>query len=339
MYRLISRWVRTAGADNGWQGDYLRLVVPWLPGLIVLLLALTGPTAWAQEPLPIPALTARVIDQTGTLTPAQTADLAQKLTEFERSKGAQMVVLVVSTTQPEEISAYANRVGNAWKIGRKSEGDGVLLIVAKNDRRVRIEVAKSLEGAIPDLAAKQIIDSAITPHFKAGNFAAGLSAASDLLMARIAAEGLPAGNQVDLSTLGSSHGQDSLAGMDWLGGLVFLAFAVPFGVSVASAFLGRKLGSVAAGAGVGSLAFFITTSIAMALVAGAAALLWALLLGGSASRGASSRLRGQRGLDKSSSGWGNGWSSGSGGFGSSGGGGFSSGGGGDFGGGGSSGDW
>jgi uncharacterized protein len=309
--------------------------------IFALLLALAGPLAWALDVLPVPALTARVIDQTGTLTPAQTAELDQKLAEFERSKGSQVVVLMVPTTQPEEISGYANRVGNAWKIGRKSEGDGVLLIVAKNDRRVRIEVAKSLEGAIPDLAAKQIIDSAITPNFKAGNFAAGLGAASDLIMARIAAEGLPPGESAQGTFGGGEPGLNPLEDLDWLGGAIFLLFAVPVGVSVASAFFGRKLGAVVAGAGVGGLAFFVTASIVLTVVAGIAALVWALLVGTSTVRSAQSGMRGRRGLGTSSAGWGSGWGSGSsGGFGSGGGGGgFSSGGGGDFGGGGSSGDW
>ena len=320
-----------------------QLMLRWVPLLLVFWQVLAGPTAWALDVLPVPALTARVIDQTGTLTPAQTADLEHKLAEFERSKGSQVVVLMVATTQPEEISGYANRVGNAWKIGRKSEGDGVLLIVAKNDRRVRIEVAKSLEGAIPDLAAKQIIDSAITPNFKAGNFAAGLGAASDLIMARIAAEGLPAGESPAHGGFsGADHGLNPLGNLDWLGSAIFLLFAVPFGVSVASAFLGRKLGSVVAGVGVGGLAFFITASIALTVVAGVAALVWALLVGTGASRGAQSRAQGSRGLNPTRAGWSSGWGSsgGGGGFGSSSsGGGFSSGGGGDFGGGGSSGDW
>ncbi len=309
------------------------------PLILPALVALGGTTVWAADVLPVPALTAHVIDQTGTLTPVQTAELEQKLAEFERSKGSQIVVLMVATTQPEEISGYANRVGNAWKIGRKSEGDGVLLIVAKNDRRVRIEVAKSLEGAIPDLAAKQIIDSAITPNFKAGNVAAGLIAASDRIMARIAAEGLPAGESHVGG--GSNSPLGALEDLDWLSGAIFLLFAVPVGVSVASAFLGRKLGSVVAGAGVGGVAFFISASIALAVVAGVAALVWALLMGTSVSRGAQSRAQGSRGLGASNAGWGSGWGSSSGGgFGSSsGGGGFSSGGGGDFGGGGSSGDW
>ncbi|RYG07282.1 MAG: YgcG family protein, partial [Burkholderiales bacterium] len=142
--------------------------------LLLIAAAFWSGAAAAQAPLPVPALTARVIDQTGTLDAVQAKGLEDKLAALEQSKGTQLVVLMVPTTQPEDIASYANRVGNTWKIGRKDVGDGVLLIVAKDDRKVRIEVAKTLEGAIPDLAAKQVIDTAITPNFRAGNYAAGL---------------------------------------------------------------------------------------------------------------------------------------------------------------------
>ncbi|HEY1231164.1 MAG TPA: TPM domain-containing protein, partial [Ramlibacter sp.] len=160
--------------------------------LLLLWALLAGPLAFAQDVLPVPALTARVIDPTGTLDDIQRAGLEQKLAGFERTKGTQIVLLLVPTTQPEDIASYANRVANAWKIGRKQVGDGVLVIVAKNDRKVRIEVAKTLEGAIPDLAARQIIDDAITPRFRANDFAGGLQAAVDQLIARINGEALPA---------------------------------------------------------------------------------------------------------------------------------------------------
>jgi uncharacterized protein len=126
-----------------------------------------------------------VIDATDSLEAGQKAALEAKLAALEAAKGSQVVVLMVPTTAPEDIASYANRVGNTWKIGRKSVGDGVLLVVAKDDRKVRIEVAKTLEGAIPDLAAKQIIDQALTPRFKQGDYAGGLDAAVDQLAARI----------------------------------------------------------------------------------------------------------------------------------------------------------
>jgi uncharacterized protein len=159
--------------------------------LLILWFALALP-AWAQDVLPVPALTARVIDQTGTLQPGQAAALEAKLAAFEAEAGPQIVVLMVPSTQPEDIAAYAQRVGEAWKIGRREVGDGVLIVVALNDRRVNIQTAKALEGAVPDLAARQIIDRAIKPAFRADDYAGGLDAAIDQLIARIRGEALPA---------------------------------------------------------------------------------------------------------------------------------------------------
>ena len=143
----------------------------WLTALVCAL-ALAG-AAWALEPLPVPALSGRVIDQTGTLSGGDVQALTAQLAAVEQAHGAQIVVLMVASTQPEDIAAYAQRVADTWKIGRREVGDGVLVVVAKNDRRVRIEVAKALEGALPDLAASRIIAETITPAFKAGDFAGG----------------------------------------------------------------------------------------------------------------------------------------------------------------------
>ena len=282
----------------------------------------------AQGVLPVPPLTARVIDTTGTLDAIQLKGLDDRLAAFEKEKGTQIGFLLVPTTQPEDITSYANRVANEWKIGRKGVGDGVLLVVAKNDRKVRIEVAKTLEGAIPDLAARQIIENAITPNFRKDDYAAGLQAAADQLIARIKGETLPA-PPAPRSQQGSGGG----SGFNWMDLAIFLFFAVPIGASVLRRVLGRKLGALAVGAGVGTVAMFITSSLVVAGVAGVAALLYSMLAGGVAALG------GGRG-----SGWGTGiggggWNSGGGGFSGGGGGGFSSGGGGDFGGGGASGDW
>ncbi len=151
----------------------------------MLVLLWTGSPAHAQGVLPVPPLTAPVIDQTATLGEAQRAALVAKLATIEQQTGSQIVVLMVPSTLPEDIVAYSQRVGDSWKIGRRDVGDGLLIVVAKNDRRVRIEVAKALEGAVPDLAAKRIIDAQITPAFRAGDYAGGLSAAADQLAARI----------------------------------------------------------------------------------------------------------------------------------------------------------
>jgi uncharacterized protein len=154
--------------------------------LMWLVLLLVGAAACAQDLLPVPALTAQVIDQTATLDDAQRTALAAKLADIEQQTGSQIVVLLVPSTAPEDIAAYSQRIADTWKIGRRDIGDGLLIVVAKNDRRVRIEVAKALEGAIPDLAAKRVIDAHITPAFRAGDYAGGLNAAVDQLAASAA---------------------------------------------------------------------------------------------------------------------------------------------------------
>ncbi|MCC2634614.1 MAG: putative rane protein [Ramlibacter sp.] len=291
--------------------------------LLAWLLAFATSLAAAQGVLPVPELTARVIDQTGTLDAIQRKGLDDKLAAFEQAKGTQIVVLMVPTTLPEDIASYANRVGNAWKIGRKEVGDGILVVVAKDDRKVRIEVAKTLEGAVPDLAAKQIIDEAITPRFRQNDFAGGLNAAADQLIARVSGEALPAPKQPAPQGGGSG-------GFDWFDLAIFLFFAVPIAGAVLRGIFGRKLGSLVTGGGVGAIAMLITSSLAVAGVAGIVALLFSLLSGGSA-------LGGRRGHGPVI--FPGGFGGGGGGWGGSGGGGFGSGGGGDFGGGGASGDW
>ncbi|CAN5244428.1 YgcG family protein [soil metagenome] len=291
------------------------LLAVWLPFVSL--------AAWAQGVLPVPALTAHVMDSTGTLTTTQQAALEAKLTAFEQSRGAQVVMLIVPTTRPEDIAAYAQRIGDSWKIGRKGIGDGLLLVVAKNDRTVRIETTKALEGAIPDLAASQIIETAITPHFRQGDFAGGLDAGADQIMARITGENLPVPQQGNVR-------QGSNGGFDWTTLAVFLFFAVPIGGRVLSSVLGRKLGSVATGGAVGVLAWLFTSSLVIGGIAALAGMVFALISGISGMGGGRS------------SGWGGPGGFGGGGFGGGGGrggGGFSSGGGGNFGGGGASGNW
>ncbi len=283
-------------------------------------------TASAQELQPVPPLTAHVIDRTGTLNPQELQALEAKLAAFEQAKGSQLVVLMVASTQPEDIASYANRVANSWKIGRQGVGDGLPLLVAKNDRKLRIEVAKALEGAVPDLAARRIIEQALTPHFRRGAYAAGLDAAVDQIIARINAEALP-------EPARPSQGGGLLQGFEWIDLAIFLFVAVPLGGTIARSLLGRRLGALLTGAGVGALAWVLTSSLLVAAFAASVALLFALF---------SSFTPALRGRGGSRGGWGpggGGWSGGSHGGWSSGGGGFCSGGGGDFGGGGASGDW
>lgn len=292
----------------------------------LLALALWPLGAPAQALQPVPALSGHLIDRTGTLDAAQAQALEARLTALESALGAQVVVLLVPSTAPEDIAAYANRVANTWKIGRKGVGDGLLLVVAKNDRKLRIEVAKALEGAVPDLAAKMIIDEALTPRFKAGDYAGGLDAAITQIEARIRGEGLPPGTGTGADSpaqAGANNGGSSLD--EGLLGFVLMGSFILAGV--VRRVLGPRLGALASGAAMGAVVFWLTASVFFTVLAALIGAIFSLAArdGGWVSSGSFGSGSG-------------GWSSGSGGGGSSGGG-FSSGGGGDFGGGGASGDW
>lgn len=300
-------------------------------GLFVLVLAVFGVSA--QNVQPIPPLTAHVIDQTGTLDAIQLKGLEDKLMAFEQSRGTQIAVLVVATTLPEDDASFANRVGNAWKIGRKDVGDGILVVLAKDDRKVRVEVAKALEGAVPDLAAKRIIDEAMIPRFRTGDYSGGLHAGIDQLMARVSGEQLPAPAQRD-----SRMQQAPGGGFGWIDLAIFMFIGVPIAGAVLRGMFGRPLGSLFTGAGAGTLAFFLTSSAIVAGIAALIALFFTLV------SGLGSSMRPRR------PGWGGPvvggpWIGGAGGGPWGGGGGFGgggwggSGGGGDFGGGGASGNW
>ena len=272
----------------------------------LLALQMTLP-AQAQAVLAVPALSGRVIDQTGTLNPQQTAALDAKLAAFEAQAGPQIVLLMVPTVAPEDIAAYAQRVADTWKIGRREIGDGVLVVVAKGDRRVRTEVAKALEGAIPDLAARQIIDGALSPAFRADDYAGGLNAAVDRLIARIRGEDLPAPTQrarAAQAAQGSGLHLDQLA--------MFFFVAVPVLGAMLSRVFGRKLGSLLTAGGAGAVGWWLSASVLLGVGAGMVALLLVGVFGiGAAARGLG---RGGPGIG----GWG---------------------GGGNFGGGGASGGW
>jgi uncharacterized protein len=287
-----------------------------LLNMALLWATLTGTPGWAQDVQAVPALSGRVIDQTATLSEAQRAALDAKLAAFEAQAGPQIVVLLVPTTAPEDISSYAQRVADNWKIGRRDVGDGLLLLVAKNDRTARIEVAKALEGAVPDLAARQIIDRAIVPAFRANDYSGGLGAAVDLLIGRIRGEGLPLPDARGGGRPGAAalpFGQLGLivfAGVVLLGGLL-------------SALIGRKAGSALAALAAGGAAWWLGTGLLIAVAAAFAAVLVVGVVGVGNVLQLLLMMSGRGGH----------------GGGSGGGGGFSSGGGGDFGGGGASGKW
>ncbi|MBN8727483.1 MAG: YgcG family protein [Xanthomonadales bacterium] len=159
--------------------------------LVLVLLAVVAAPAHAQDLQPVPPLSARITDLTGTLDAGQKQALEQQLAALEKSSGAQVAVLMVPTTAPEDIAQYSIRVFDQWKLGRKGIDDGALLVIAKDDRRVRIEVARGLEGAIPDAAASRIIREYITPRFRANDYYGGIRDAVGVLVKLVQGEPLP----------------------------------------------------------------------------------------------------------------------------------------------------
>jgi uncharacterized protein len=289
-----------------------------------LLAAFVFGPALAEDVVPVPVLAGRVIDQTATLTPAQADALSAKLATIEKERGAQIVVLIVPTARPEDIASFAQRVASSWKLGRKEVGDGLLLTVAKNDRDVNIQVAATLQGAIPDVVAGRIIREQILPAFKAGDFAGGLNLAVDRLGALVAGEKLPP-PRADAPSRGRAR-----VGFDWQDIAIFLFVGVPILGRILSSVMGRKLGALATGGAVGAIGWFLTASLLVAAGAGIVALFVVGVMG----------LGGARGGFGGPVIWGGGGGGfGGGGFGGGSSGGFSSGGGGNFDGGGASGRW
>ena len=284
----------------------------------------------ASAQVAVPPLTGRVVDQTATLSASDADALTQRLKDLETRKGSQVAVLIVPTTQPESIEQFSIRVAEAWKIGRKKIDDGALLVVAKNDRKLRIEVGYGLEGALPDVTARRIIDEIIVPHFRTGDFAGGISAGVDRIVRLIDGEPLP--KPVPEA---SHHVDPSLAF-----NIIFSPFGLIGYAAIAAIFrglLGRLLGSGVTAGVVGAIFWFLLGSIALSAVFGVVAF-FVTMFGDailSASQQASRSGRGGYGGSWSSGSSGGSWASGSS---SSDSGGFS-GGGGDFGGGGASGSW
>jgi uncharacterized protein len=272
----------------------------------------------AAADVAVPPLSGRVVDQTGTLSAGDISALTQTLKNLETRKGSQVAVLIVPTTAPETIEQYSIRVAEAWKIGRKKIDDGALLVVAKNDHKLRIEVGYGLEGALTDVTASRIIDEIIVPKFRNGDFAAGISAGVDRIVAVIDGEKLPAPAQRQQSNSGSLN-------FDPLNPF-FIIPVMLFGGLIRS-LLGRLIGSVASGGLVALIAWYFFASLLAAVLAGVIATIFVMF-----SDSITSSAPGRRG-----SGWSGGGGSFSGGS-SSDSGGFS-GGGGSFGGGGASGSW
>ena len=284
----------------------------------------------ASAQVAVPPLTGRVVDQTATLSASEADALTQRLKDLETRKGSQVAVLIVPTTQPETIEQFSIRVADAWKIGRKKIDDGVILVVAKNDRKLRIEVGYGLEGALTDVTAKRIIDEVITPKFRSGDFAGGISDGVDRIIRIIDGEPLPAPPQQQSS---------SNSNVNWLAFFnptnPFVLIGVLLFGHLMRSLLGPMIGAGAAGGIVGVLAWFIFGSLVLGLIAGGVVAVLTMI--GNGYHSSTTYTRGSNGWTRTSSSSSGGWSSDS----SSGSSSSSSdsGGGGSFGGGGASGSW
>lgn len=285
-------------------------------GVLVLLTAML-----ARADVAVPPLSARVIDLTGTLSGDTVNRLEGELAAFEAKKGSQIAVLIVPTTQPEDIEQFGIRVADAWQLGRKGIDDGAILLVAKNDRAVRVEVGRGLEGALPDVTANRILTEIITPHFKTGDYDGGVQAGIDRMLAVINGEPLPEPDRkwerhTDFGNL-----------------LPLLLVGVFVASGVLRSLLGRLLGALATGGLAGFIAWLLSHLLPIGVGAGVLGFLFALLVGSS------------RGWSTGGGGWGGGFGGfggGLGGLGGRGGGGGAGGGfsgGGGFNGGGASGSW
>lgn len=291
------------------------MLARWLASPAFLLLLVFGFGAHAE--VAVPPLRGPVTDLTNTLTADQTATLDQQLRAFEAKKGSQIAVLILPTTQPESIEQYGIRVAEAWKLGRSGVNDGAVLLVAKDDRAVRIEVGRGLEGALPDVLMNRIIDQVIVPRFRSNDFYGGVRGAVERMIALAEGEPLP---EPEPARRGAPDGLGNA--------LPLLLLLVFVGSGILRGMLGR-FGGASVTAGIAAvIVWALTSTLIIAIGAAVIAFVIALLGGGGGGGWASPRRRGWGGY---TGGWG-------GGFGGGGGGGWS-GGGGTFGGGGASGRW
>jgi uncharacterized protein len=290
-------------------------------GVALFLLAAIGIAA-AQEPIPVPKLTAHVVDQTGTLTAEERTRIDGKLADFEAKRGSQVAVLLVASIGTEPIEDFATRVTDAWQLGRKGVDDGVLFVVAKQERKMRVHSGRGVQGTLTDVLSKRIVADIVAPRFRTGDFAGGIEEAVNAIMAAIEGEALKLPDKKPARKVDTVS---SYSDFFWLA-----FFLVPVVAMVLRSLVGRFAGAGLTAGVAGVAAGWIFGSIALAVFAGIAAFVFGLVSGTGAGRGAT---RGGWG----GGGWGGGGWSGGGGM-SGGGGGFS-GGGGSFDGGGASGDW
>jgi uncharacterized protein len=303
---------------------------------LVALLLCWAFTAFAQvsafAQVAVPPLSGRVVDQTGTLSSDDIVALTQKIRDLQARKGSQIAVLIVPTTQPEEIEQYSIRVAEDWKIGRKKIDDGAILLVAKNDRKLRIEVGYGLEGALTDVTSKRIIDEIITPKFRSGDFAGGISDGVDRIISVIDGEPLPAPPQPSSSS-GSGSNANWFAFFNPTNPFVLIGVLL-FGHLMRS-LLGPLIGAGAAGGIVAVLAWFIFGSLILALIAGGVVAVLTMI--GNGYQSSTTYTHGSNGWTRTGHSSSGGWSSDSSSSSSSSS--SDSGGGGSFGGGGASGSW
>jgi uncharacterized protein len=321
--------IASTACPDAWRP---RAVLAAMLALVLLFVASSAVAqdAWRADTsglAPIPKLAARVTDETNTLSAAERQALETKLADWEQRTGNQLVVLLVPSTAPEPIESYSIRVAEAWKIGRKGQDNGAIFVVAKNDRKMRIEAGYGLEGVLTDVTSHRIIDETVAPLFRQNKFAAGIDAGVDRIIAVV-------GTGAPLPAKAATRGRAD-QGFDFGGLLIFLFFAVPILGGILSRVFGRMLGSAVGGGVAGGAAWLIAGSIAIGVGAGLLAFFIMLIFtagGGIGRRG---------GMWIPTGGWGGG-GLGGGGFGGGGfggGGGGFSGGGGSFGGGGASGGW
>jgi uncharacterized protein len=282
--------------------QFIAALAAWLCAALV----------FAQPLVAVPALTGRVVDLADSLSAVQQQDLDKRLSAFEQRKGSQIALLIVRSTHPETIEQYAIRVAEQWKLGRKKVDDGAILLIAKEDRTLRIEVGYGLEGALNDATCKRIIDELIVPRFRDNDFFTGVNVGLDAMMRVVDGEALPALAQSDELQIGNAG----------LLPVIFVA-AVIIG-AVMRKLLGRGKAALITGAVVGLAVWLFTSLILFALFSALVGIVITLVgahIGGGG-------------------GWGvGGWGGGGGRGGGGGGGGFRGGGGGGFGGGGASGRW
>jgi uncharacterized protein len=292
----------------------------WIPALAGIWL-LFAPAWLARAEIPVPKLTAHVMDSTGTLTVPERDSLESKLASFERAKGSQVAVLIVPSLDGEAIEDFAGRVTDEWKLGRKGVDDGVLFVVAKRERKMRIHTGRGVQGTLTDALSRRIIADIVAPRFRSGDFAGGIDAGANAIMKAIEGESLPLPSRKS-----ASPKVDTISSYSDFLWIAF--FAVPIVGMVLRGVLGRALGAGATSSLTGVAAWLAFDSVIFGGVAALLAFLFTLFLGSSAA----SRV-GRGGPWIGGGGFGGG-----GGFSSGGGGGFSGGGGG-FDGGGSSGSW